>query len=84
MTLAIAKCEKTRSLAGPLPKFKVRTSLKSWEQLGTISPKYRLKSRYTMRESARRDNYLAFLSLPWAQEVWSSNLHAPTNCSTFF
>jgi len=31
-----------------------------------------------MRESARRDNYLAFLSLPWAQEVWSSNLHAPT------
>lgn len=22
-----------------------------------------------MRESARRDNYLAFLSLPWAQEV---------------
>ncbi len=31
-----------------------------------------------MRERHRRDNHLAFLSLPWAQEVWNSNLHAPT------
>jgi len=32
-----------------------------------------------MRESARRDNYLAFSGLPWAQEVRGSNPRAPTN-----
>src|ERR1700719_3088800 len=32
-----------------------------------------------MRERHRRDNYLAFLSLPWAQEASGSNPDAPTN-----
>src|ERR1700676_4658933 len=31
-----------------------------------------------MRERHRRDNYLAFWSLPWAQEVRGSNPRAPT------
>jgi hypothetical protein len=30
------------------------------------------------QNNARRTNELDFLQLPWAQEVWSSNLHAPT------
>jgi len=29
----------------------------------------------------RRTNEIDFLQLPWAQEVWSSNLHAPTTHS---
>ena len=33
-----------------------------------------------MRESARRDNYLAFLSLPWAQDASGSNPDLPTKC----
>src|SRR6266404_3836293 len=32
-----------------------------------------------MREKHRRDNYLAFQNLPWAQEVSGSNPEAPTN-----
>jgi hypothetical protein len=30
------------------------------------------------QHKARRANKIDFLQLPWAQEVWSSNLHAPT------
>jgi len=30
------------------------------------------------QNKARRTNKIDFLQLPWAQEVWSSNLHAPT------
>ncbi len=37
---------------------------------------------FTMTQhKARRTNQIAFLPLPWAQEVWSSNLHAPTTNS---
>jgi hypothetical protein len=31
------------------------------------------------QNKARRTNKIDFLQLPWVQEVWSSNLHAPTN-----
>ena len=31
-----------------------------------------------MQHKARRTNKIDFFLLPWAQEVWSSNLHAPT------
>jgi hypothetical protein len=30
------------------------------------------------QNNARRTNELDFSQLPWAQEAWSSNLHAPT------
>jgi hypothetical protein len=33
----------------------------------------------TTENKARRANEIDFLQLPWAQEVWSSNLDAPAN-----
>ena len=36
------------------------------------------KSRTMTQNKATRTNKIDFLQLPWAQEVWSSNLHAPT------
>jgi hypothetical protein len=36
------------------------------------------------QHKARRTNQIAFLTLPWAQEVPSSNLGAPTNLCFVF
>src|ERR1700740_1033503 len=43
----------------------------------------KLSPKPTMTQNkARRTNEIDFLQLPWAQEVWGSNLHAPTTFST--
>ena len=49
------------------------------EKLGSNDCQIRSKSVYHVAEKARRTNKIDFLQLPWAQEVWSSNLHAATN-----
>ena len=47
--------------------------------MGPNAAKLGPKPRTMTQNKARRANKIDFLQLPWAQEVWSSNLHAPTN-----
>ena len=47
--------------------------------LGPNADKLGPKPCTMTQNKARRTNKIDFLQLPWAQEVWSSNLHAPTN-----
>jgi hypothetical protein len=46
--------------------------------LGPNAAKHGRKPCTMTQNKARRTNKIDFLQLPWAQEVWSSNLHAPT------
>jgi hypothetical protein len=47
--------------------------------LGPNAAKLGPKPCIMTQNKARRTNKIDFLQLPWAQEVWSSNLHAPTS-----
>jgi len=48
-------------------------------KFGSNDCQIKSKSVYHDAEKTRRTNKIDFLQLPWAQEVWSSNFHAPTN-----
>ena len=56
--------------------------------LGPTTDKLGLKPCTETQNKAKRVYHIAFKSLPWAQEVWSSNLGAPTtyffNFNSFF
>src|ERR1017187_8643047 len=58
-------------LRGRLPKL--------GSNLGPTTAKLGPKPSTMTQHKARRANKIGYLQLPWAQEVWSSNLHAPTN-----
>ena len=49
--------------------------------LGPFAAKLGPEPRTMTQNKARRTNKIDFFQLPWAQEVWSSNLHAPTTHS---
>jgi hypothetical protein len=54
---------------------------KTWVHLAPNADKLGPKPSTMLQNKARRTNEIDFLQLPWAQEVWSSNLHAPTRPS---
>jgi hypothetical protein len=47
--------------------------------LGPNAAKHGPKPCIMTQNKAGRTDKIDFLQLPWAQEVWSSNLHAPTS-----